>query len=222
MKDALALENSSGFTLLELLLAIFIFGVVVSSVYGAYTSTFMTIKSAEFETEINQRARTALERIAEDLEALHMGSDGLMKGESQEIDSRRSDKLEFTSTAHVTFTQKEAETRYATIRYSVEADSDTGLMLLYRADVPALPGKKIGDDEKGFLLCDNLWEVSYRYFDSSGSEMDEWDTVKLQSQGVAGGKVLPVMVEISLRFANATADEAGSLFTTAVAMGKVD
>ncbi len=214
-------ENVSGFTLLELLLAMFIFGVVVSSVYGAYMSTFRTITSAEVETERNQKARIALERVIEDLEAVYIRNNGLLKGESQEIDTRRGDKLEFTSNSHVNFSRKKAELSMAVIRYSVERDEDTGNLLLYRADMSKLPGKELPDDDKGFLLCNDLWQFRLDYIDTSGNEIEEWDTDKLRKEKVEFEELLPALVEIQLQFANAAGDKGGSLYKTAISLGNI-
>ncbi len=221
MKISRCMGKASGFTLLEILLAVFIFGVVVSSVYGAYMSTFKTITNAEVETERNQKARIGLEKIIEDIEAVYLGADGFVKAESQEIDSRRADKLEFTSTSHIDFSGKEAGTSMAIIRYTVEKDEDSGHLLLYRADEIQLPGQQPLEEEKGFLLCDGLWQFRIDYIDKSGNETEEWDSENLKNQDTDAENLLPVLVEVELQFANAVGDGGGPLYKAAVALGKI-
>ncbi len=222
MIDAKVVKNTHGFTLLELLIAIFIFAIVVSSVYGTYTTTFKVVENVESETEVHHRARIALERIAEDLESVYQGSGGTMEGESQDIDSRRAETLKFITLAHLNLGSTDPAPKRATVKYSVESDDETGLFRLYRADTLMTPGVVIDPDEKGFVLCDKLWEVRFTYFDETGSEEEDWDS---KPQGGLPGStptaVFPVMIQISLRFANSSGDGEGTLFTTAVALGKI-
>ncbi len=215
-------EKSGGFTLLELLLAIFIFSIVISSIYGAYTATFRVAKSAEFETEVQHRARIALERITEDLKATLQGTNGEMVGESQDIDGRRADTLAFKTLSHINFNQEIDDPHLATVKYVVESDEGTGLFRLYRADVTWLPGVTVDQDLKGFLLCDKLWEVQFLYTNDQDEEDDSWDAVAAALGSPTGsGKQFPKMIQVSLRFANSTGDGEGTLFTTGVALGRM-
>ncbi|MGD2127457.1 MAG: type II secretion system protein, partial [Desulfobacteraceae bacterium] len=61
-----------GFTLLEILLAMFIFAIVLSTLYTAYTGTFRNVDETESQADIYRMARIALERIVEDLESAYI------------------------------------------------------------------------------------------------------------------------------------------------------
>ena len=61
----------SGFTLLEILLAVFILTLVVSAVFGAFRGTFKVVNDTEAQEEIYAAARVALERISEDLASVY-------------------------------------------------------------------------------------------------------------------------------------------------------
>ena len=65
-------ENCKGFTLLEILLAFFIFSLVLTSLYTAYTGTFSNIDQAESQSDAYQMARITLERMIEDLESTYV------------------------------------------------------------------------------------------------------------------------------------------------------
>ncbi len=218
-----ALER--GFTLVELLMAIFIFAIVISSVYGAYRSTFRITNSTESQTEYSNMARVALDRIAGDLESYYSGTGGFLRGESQEGDTGRADLLTFTSTAHLILSKKEQPAGFALIGYLPEIDEETGLIRLYRIDKVFRPGDTPDSvaGEKGFLLCDSLTEVRFTYFEAEGgSERDDWQSQEAgEQQEEAGGKgKYPAMIAITLRFAESAESEKSAVFSTAVALSR--
>jgi prepilin-type N-terminal cleavage/methylation domain-containing protein len=210
-----------GFTLLELLMAIFIFAIVISSVYGAYRSTFRVTDSTESVVEFSSMARIALERMAGDLESVYLGDGGSLQGERNEGETGRADRLTFTSAAHLVFSKTEPAAGYAMIRYATEVDEESGLMRLYRLDVPVRPGGGLEiDEEKGFLLCDRLAEIQYSYVDPEGDEHDEWNSGEggLVPEGGTQTGNFPAMIRLTLRFATSAEAEEQTVFSTAVAL----
>jgi general secretion pathway protein J len=204
VSDCLANRNRNhGFTLLELILAISIFAIVVSMVYGAYNLTFKVIDNSQTHARYGSRARVTLERFTEDLESFHMGSNGFLNGESGTVGEFRADSLSFTSTSHLVFDKNELPVGYATISYSVEEHEETGLLSLYRADVGFRPGVEAGE-EKGFLLCDGLREVSLTYFDEKGDEVESWES---DQRKTSGNTPIPVMVQLRIGFAGDEAED---------------
>lgn len=167
-------DKDSGFTLVEILIAIAIFGVVISLTYGTYNLTFKTINSAKNHTQYGEKARVVLDRFVEDLESFHKGATGYLTGEQTNFGEARGDSLRFTSRAHVILNREEEPVGFALISYNVEENEKTGSLELYRSDIPYRPG--VDDSEnKGFLLCDNLRDVRFTYMDEDGEENDSWE-----------------------------------------------
>lgn len=214
-------KKTCGFTLLEVIIAIFIFSIVISLAYGAYNTTFKVYNHAEHETEVHNKARIAMDRILEDLATAYVSNDEGLKGESQEIDSRKADTMEFLSQSHLNFNHKIRESSGAVIRYSVEEAEDSDTFNLYRGDFISRPQVNVPRDEKGFLLCDGLWEVRFTYLDETGEEQDEWSGENRNDPN-STTKVLPVMIQVNLVFANRFGDGPGTHFTSAVALGRVE
>ena len=214
-------KKNIGFTLVELLLAIFIFSIVVSTVYGSYRVTFGLVNRTEQKLEIAGKAHVVLERITEDISSLMQTDGARFTGEQHENSGMRGDSLSFVSAVHIGLTKKDDLGGYSLIQYSAEEDEETGLLNLYRSGSPLLPGTD-GDDTEGqkYLLCDGLKEVKFLYFNDEGVESEEWWS--LEDESVTENQKLPVMVVIVLQFAESPESEQTSIFTTSVALPRVD
>lgn len=219
-------ENRGGFTLLEILLAIFIFTIVLSTLYTAYTGTFRNIDETEAQAEIYRMARIALERIVEDLESAYispwtMGLETEEKtpkpaafvGENTDINERHADTLRFNSRAHLVFDEEEKEATVAQIVYDVrQSEEEEEGFALYRSDTLLFeerPGEGVG----GLVLCDGLHAVNFTYYDAEGQQYDRWDSAQEEFKDR-----LPVMVSIVLEFLDKRNPEAPLKFTTAAVL----
>jgi len=211
------LVRRGGFTLAEMLIAIVIFSAVVSMTYGAYNATFKVIEGADAGSEFADRARVTLDRFSEDLHSFYLGEKGMLIGESSVYGDNRGDQLSFTSRAHLVLNKKEPVRGLTRIIYRVEEQSDTGLLRLYRVDVPVLPGAAISDEEDGFLLCDGLRQVAFTYIDEDGNEYENWSTEEKKQQG-EGGRLLPVLVRMNIGFGDEEAEDARIHYSSAVAL----
>ncbi len=219
-------KDRAGFTLLEILLAMFIFTIVLSTLYTAYTGTFRNVDETEYQADIYRMARIALERITEDLESAYIppwavspepGGENLQPppfvGEDVQISDRNADTLLFFSRAHLVFDEEELDTTTARISYDVrESEEGEEVFALYRSDTPSLeeaPEKGAG----GLILCDGLHAVNFTYYDDEGRGYDRWDSANEEFKDK-----LPVMVSIVLEFVDKRNPEAPLKFVSAVAL----
>lgn len=218
MKAVGRLQKSCGFTLLEVLVATFIFAIVLSAVYGAYIILVNAVNVTELQADINNKARTALERIVTDLKGVYLGEGGSLQGTRLEIGGNRADTLDVTSTAHLVLSKKDLPAGFSMIRYVVQLDADAKLLQLYRVDLPYRPGysEQAVSSEKGYLLCDGLRAVQFTYFDQAGNEVDDWHTDEDTGQTAEKEKNSPAMIEILLRFADEGKED--HIFKTAVSL----
>jgi general secretion pathway protein J len=213
---------SRGFTLLEILLAIFILTLVVSAVFGAFRGTFKVVTETETEEEIYATARVALERICEDLASAYGGSkqaevkktsdQPVFVGEDHEVNDKSADALYFLSRAHISFKSGHQEGDAAEIGYYTEYDEKTGDLSLYRSDtLDYLESPE--DGQGGLLLCEGLKWLDFIYYDQNGDPHKTWEGKESDGDGA-----LPSRVEISIGFENDLDPEKPMQFVTGVAL----
>ncbi len=207
---------------MEILIAVFLFGVILSTIFVSYTATFRMIEDTGSQTEVYAMARTAMERIIEDLGSVYLPEEESgdaaeaervsFRGSEKEIDAHRFSALRFVSTAHLDFEKDQTLPELAEISYFVrEAPGENGIAL-YRSDTPVQqtsPEEETG----GLLLCDGLTRFECTFYDAAGREQETWGITETSSK-----KGIPSMVSITLEFKNKSNPEAPLKFRSAVAL----
>jgi general secretion pathway protein J len=218
--------NPNGFTLLEVLIAMFIFAIVLTTLYTAYTGTFRNIEETESQADLYQMARIVLERMTEDLESVYMAPRKKDSGEKEEVDQptrfvgtmteiegRRLDTVRFASKAHIFFNAEEPYAGTAEIVYYVRENSEEeGGFTLYRSD-KANFGQSEEEGTGGWILSDRLHAIRFTYYDEEGEAYDGWD-----STDVTFKDKLPSGISILLELANRTNPESPVKFMTGVTL----
>lgn len=206
-------QGSRGFTLLEILIAIFILGIVLTTIYAAYSGTLRVITELDDDSRAYQLARITIDRMSRDLTSLERSGDAfVLQSKRAIIGSREFGSLNFWSAAHVAFEDKELSGRPASISYFVREDGAGGFSL-WRSDVPGSRPVANNESRGGVIICENLQALNLKFFDESGREFDSWDTVS-PSTGQKGQP--PALVQIDLVVANGRDTEKPYKFTTRI------
>jgi len=195
-------RGKGGFTLLEVLLAIFILGIIVSTVYAAFSGTLRIVRDTGHEGELYEMARSTFDWMARDLTSLvPYRGDYEFRTESFDLNRERFTRLNFRSRGHISYREKDLPEGVSLISYDVVQDVNEtaeGLILI-RSD--AFEGAK--EEEEGsvrrFPLCRSVKTLSYTFIGEDGTERDAWDS--RQSQGGKTGRV-PVSVLVVLELVN--------------------
>ncbi|HID69098.1 MAG TPA: type II secretion system protein [Desulfobacterales bacterium] len=206
------------FTLLELLMAIAIFGMVIGLAYSSFNATFHIITNAESQTETYAKARMAMERIMGDLESYYPGKEMIFQGTTDTIGGKRADTLQFSSTAHIQLHPDTPHLSQVLIHYQVEEDPDSDSLLLYRKEESIQSEDELKNttkDSPGLLLCDNLEEVAFDYRNKDGEDLDSWGNDEGKVKDIQS---LPYLITITLRFNDGEDNEAGTLFKTSLTL----
>jgi general secretion pathway protein J len=220
-------KRISGFTLLEILIAIFLSAVVLTTVFTSYTGTFRVLDETESQAEIYRMAGIAMERMLEDLESIYIPKrEGNPKSEEdtlslfqfvggdREIEGRSADGLRFISRAHLNLSGQEQEAGAVEIRYYVKESDEGDDLVLYRSDRPMFEEVSPSEDETGGLvLCEKLVSVNFTYYEENGEMREGWDSAADALKGK-----MPSMVSISLEFLDNVDPETRLKFTTSAAL----
>ncbi len=165
--------NLSGFTLVEVLLAVFIFVIVVSSVYGAYRSTFHGIDAARGQLRLANESRRIISRISEDLYSLVLGPDAWLEGR-KENSAANGISLEFLSSSFLALKKTDNTHARNLVKYYVRENTGGGFAL-YRLQTPVFPGIEVRNTEKtGYLVARQIKNIECRYTDTNFMEHEEW------------------------------------------------
>jgi general secretion pathway protein J len=216
-------QNKSGFTLLEILVAVFILSIVVSTIYAAYSGTFSIVERTTREAEVYAMARIAMERIVEDLESIYTPKNKTEEDNSKsyygfittegDVGDKIFDNLVFTSMAHLSFHEGPEEATIAKISYYIKEGDNNEVFALCRSDQPDPDSDLESEISEGPVLCEGLTNVEFTYYDAKETSYDHWD-----SRSEEFGYIVPAMVRVRLSFLNPSDQEAPYLFTTGVAI----
>ena len=188
-----------GFTLLELLIAITILGIVLTTIYAAYSGVLTNIRELGDDSRIYQMARTTLDRMSRDLISLQRSKDAfVLQSEDGSIGKRSFESITFWSAAHLVFDEGEVPGSPAEISYYVREDKNGGFSL-WRSDVVQAKPDLNKKAEGGMIICQNLQALNFKFYNESGDEQDSWDT---ESSSASQKGRPPVMVQIELTLAN--------------------
>ena len=211
-------KRKSGFTLVEILIAMTILAVVLTTVYTAYTGTLTLIDETAYGTRVYGMARSSLKRMIADLESVSRYADAFrFISEEQDIRGQRFMNLSFLSSAHLDPYRGNAE-GIASIGYYIREDEEAGCTLM-RED-RLYHRQETGDElftNEGFILCEGLRSITYTFYNRDGEEYDSWD-----SRTHTHKDTIPAIVAIHLSFANPNDDESPYRFATKVYLPMVE
>ena len=199
-----------GFTLMEILLAFLILGIVVTTVLASFNAVFSTTDTLNNSSRYYDMAKNCLNRMTLDLEALYVRQTPLYKkaefddppdpyriaGSTTDFGGTSFATIRFTSRAHIPL-EKSIRDGIAEIIYYVQARNDDQ-MVLKRAD-HLYPYPEFEENGGDPVLCNNLKSLIFKYFDAEGSEFDEWD-----SDSDEYGYATPAAISIQLEIGDET------------------
>lgn len=211
----------TGFTLMEVLVAVAILAVVVTTILASFNSVFSTTEVLDESADLYEMAKNCIKRLTSDLESIHITQRQQYKPPefdqppdvyrivtaTGDIDGTGIAKLRFTSKAHISL-EKSPGKGIAEIIYYVQAGND-GDLVLKRADnlypFPAFE-ERSGDP----VLCKHVKSLAFKFYNQDGIEFSSWD-----SDSDEFGYATPKAIAVSLELGNKASSQS---FETMVAL----
>jgi general secretion pathway protein J len=208
------LPSGRGFTLIEILIAVFILGIVLSTVYASYTGTFRIIRETREDAEAYGMARNALDRMVRDLQSAAPWRGAFtFVTKTDTLGGREFQRLTFRAASHVAFNDREVPGGISVIEYRVEEGTEKAGYVLVRGDNLYRDPKKEEPLAEGYLLSERVDALTYRFIDETGKEYETWDS---GGQVEAQKNRAPAGVLIRLSLVNAADKERPYRFMTRV------
>ncbi len=213
--------SGSGFTLLEIMVAIFIFALVITMVFGSFRAVFSSADAVGGDVAIFESARTCLGRMATDLAGLYVAhypryakpkfndppDPYRLVGDATDTAGSRFSRLQFASLAHLPL-NRDPRQGVCRIVYYVHQRSDESLVLR-RAD-HLFPFPDFQESEDDPILCENVLGLEFKYLGAQDEMNDRWDSESADTEYAT-----PRSVEIRLTVGTPSRPQE---FTTRVAL----
>ncbi len=182
------LIRARGFTLFEILVAIFIFSIIATAVFGLYPSVFSSAQIIEDSTSNKKMGQNCLTRMTADLHSLFVSTPPLYRpsdhldtpdahrfvGDQTVVRGVAFGKLRFATLSNAA-SERAPQEGIHEIRYYIERHPD-GYLVLKRG-IRAFPSlfvdKKPATDP---ILCEKVKAFRLRFTDDTGSRHDRWDS----------------------------------------------
>jgi general secretion pathway protein J len=180
-------QPAVGFTFLEILVTIFIFAIIATTIFGSYNSVFSNAADIKADMAASQMAKSCLNRMVLDFQSMYLSLPPAysppqrdqepdpyrMVGEMTASGDTPFARLRFASLAHLPLGATKQE-GIAEIIYYVRSMRD-GKYTLRRSDKLILYGPA-EEKETDPILCENLKALTFRYYGTEGEDNDTWDS----------------------------------------------
>ena len=179
--------KSKGFTLVEILLAIAIFGILMITLFFSFDSFITSGDSIKTEILEIEQKRNVLERISIDLASIYMlhpprylkpefnSSFDIFRflGDETSVGSSFFSRLKFVTSSHVTFGD-DTRTGMAQIIYYVRLNDENKFELCRSDNLLFLKNNK--EKMCDPIICKNIEKFELLYVDNQENEYKYWDS----------------------------------------------
>lgn len=201
--------RAAGFTLIELMAAVFLTTVVLSLAWAIFLNLSSGLETARERVRESRHALAILDRVARDLAGSYLLAkppevDPLFHpwvflAESH-TESPGSDRVKFITRSHRPRNPLGHGSDLAVVTYVLE-QADGGRYVLTRSLSPGLPEGldrefPTGDDQRSMLVAERVASFGVRFLNDAQEWVDEWDSSLITESGE-----LPLVAEIDLALA---------------------
>lgn len=199
-------NHKTGFTLLEIMISIFIFSIIVTTVFASYRSVFFSKDKIDAGLDLYGMAGSCLNRLSLDLSGITIvqvpqyakpeldstPDPYRVVGDQSDLPGADFPRLRLTSRSHVPLDGSAHESVSEIIYYVLEdEESSYSLRRSDRLYPYETPEGRANDP----VLCERLKALVFTYYDNEGETHDTWDS-ESKDVGYATPKAINVRLEI--------------------------
>lgn len=180
-------DRENGFTLIEVLVALVIFGIVISLVFASFKEIAFSAKIVDQSSKNYERANACLLRMTSDLESVFVNqAPGYVEpefnstedpyrfeGGNTMVENSVFPELRFTARSHLPV-NRDFKKGIAEIVYYVDEDDNGGLELK-RSDRIFFE-KAFERRKTDPVLCEKIKAMAVKYYNDDGEAFDDWDS----------------------------------------------
>ncbi len=191
--------RDSGFTLIEIMLALAIIAFMTTIMWGSFSQTATNKRAIEATQDRTHTVRVALMRMAREIEMAYIFNEGTATSYTRTFFTSSSqasiDELSFSTFAHQRLRSGLAESDTAVVSYFAERDPDdpkvTNLMRRETRRLQADDPKSLTGET--YILCPDVARLKFAFYETRKKEWSkEWNTA------TPGSTYLPPHVRITL------------------------
>lgn len=186
-------NNSNGFTLLEILVALSIFSLIIAALFASLGSSATHAKRIRERMADHQELRFAMQRIASDLAGAYWKKDKkylFFHGKKGNGFEGREDNIEFTA-IRPRWRPSGIRNELVSISYRLRPlPKGKGL----KREEKSLWGYREKDFSKPVVLLEDIHELVFEYVDRENRKYDSWST-----KGLDNKTSLPAAVRITVK-----------------------
>ncbi|OPY11873.1 MAG: hypothetical protein A4E66_01273 [Syntrophus sp. PtaB.Bin001] len=198
------ITGEAGFTLFEILVALFIMSVIFSSLFASYTGTLKMTREWEDTGKAFSMARGTMDRMLKDFEGAYPSGQSCPFDLKQDIINEKPfPRLSFYTCSRINSDEVETQSSgVSRITYAVRMNSESGGYELARIE-------SFDTGVRDYVICRGLSALSYRFYDRDGKDISE-------NFGSVGSKSQPASIILELTLANPLENGRPFHFTTRV------
>jgi general secretion pathway protein J len=216
--------NQQGFTLLEILVAIFIFAVVMTTIYSAFNAVVSKNEAINEGRGLYEMTRNCLDRMTSDFSAIYVEQPPLYEPPDfddppdpyrfvcteEMVGTKNFSRVRFASTAHLPMGRDENTGIAEIVYYVEELEPPQSGFVLRRKDraYPYEEEDRFEEEDDDPIICKGVQAFSVACYDAEAESQAQWD-----SEEDIGKYATPRSVAIELKVSNG---ETAYHFKTAV------
>lgn len=180
--------TSAGFTLIEVVIAVALLSLILSSVYGIFTTISATEQRLQSESDLYHQARVIFDRLGRELSGSYLATSNENSAFRASNETSVNAYLSFTSTSAITNGVQQAG--LVRLRYELNNEQGKVVNRLLRSSAPLFAPE---DQQNTQRLSSQIKKLQWRFYDGNNWQ-DSWDSTQ--------NNTLPQTVEISMELMN--------------------